>query len=73
MGNFLVGFTTAFGAVSLVDGADLSNKLLIGLVAGATQGFMAVGKEYLAQGDTSGQKKKKKDPMASLPPMMLVF
>ncbi len=72
VGNFLVGFFTAFGAVSLVDGASLPTKLLIGGIAGATQGFLAVGRELLQEG-TPQPKKGKKGPLDGLPPMLLVF
>lgn len=71
VGNFLVGFFTAFGAVSLVDGADFFQKLLIGLLAGATQGFLAVGRELVHENATTPNKGKK-GPLEALP-LLLVF
>lgn len=54
-GNFIVGFATAFAAISMVDGLPQDNKLVAGAIGGIIQGLLAAGKEMLAE--TEGGKK----------------
>lgn len=53
-GNFIVGFATAFTAISVVDGLTMENKLYAGVLAGVGQGALAAGKDLLKQ--TEGKK-----------------
>jgi len=54
--NFIVGFCTAFGAISIVDGVDKERLLYAGVLGGLAQGGLAAGKDMLYQ--TDGEKKK---------------
>lgn len=53
--NFMVGFFTAFAAISLIDGLPQAKLIEAGAIGGILQGGLAASKDLLQQ--TEGQKK----------------
>jgi hypothetical protein len=46
-GNFIVGFCTAFAAISMVDGLPQDKLITAGFIGGTIQGLLAAGREML--------------------------
>jgi len=55
--NFIVGFATAFMAISMVDGLPEERRLYVGILGGVAQGLLSAGRELLleTEGDKKGQ------------------